>query len=178
VEYEYVPANFEASFVVAQTVGIPEEAKEAGAKYGIYEAPVTGRCNRDLGQIWMVRKGTHNLYVMLTLAKEEENALTMALRLICRALLCAGWVMLFSPFLTALQVLPLLSQLGYFAVVLVALIVSCLCCSTVMILAYMRYRPLLTGGLLIVALGIWGIVIRKLDVAAESDSPIPTPAPV
>jgi Transmembrane protein 43 len=179
VVYEYVPAEFDASFVVAQTAGIPKEAKECGAKFGIDEAPVTGRCNTDLGQIWMVRKGNHNLYEMLDMAKEEESKLTMMIRVIGWALLCAGWVMLFSPFLTALEVLPLLSQLGYFAVVLAALIVSFMCCCTIMIVAYMRYRPVITGGLLIVALGIWGIVAWRLNIAAETggDTPAPTPAP-
>lgn len=179
VVYEYISAGFDASFVVAQTAGIPNEAKDYGAKYGIDEAPVMGRCNHDLGQIWMVRKGTYNLFEMLDMAKEEENKLVMIIRVVAWALLCAGWVMLFSPLLTFLQVLPLLSQLGYFAVVLVALIVSCLCCSTIMILAYMRYRPVITGGLLVVALGIWGIVVWRLDIAAETggDTPAPTPAP-
>ncbi|KAG7368027.1 transmembrane protein [Nitzschia inconspicua] len=179
VVYEYVPAGFDASFVVAQTAGVPDEAKKFGAKYGIDRAPVTGRCNHDLGQIWMVRKGTYNLYEMLEMAKAEENTLTMIIRVVVWALLCAGWVMLFSPFLTALEVLPLLSQLGYFAVVLVALIVSCLCCCTVMIFAYMRYRPGITAGLLVIALGIWGIVVWRLDIAAETggDTPVPTSAP-
>jgi hypothetical protein len=105
---------------------------------------------------------------MIEMAKEEEAMTVKLIRVVGWILLCVGWVMLFSPFLTALQVLPLLSQLGYFAVVLVALIVSALCCCTVMILAYIRYRPMMAGGLLVVALGIWGIVAWRLDIAADT----------
>jgi hypothetical protein len=36
-----------------------------------------------------------------------------------------------------------------------------------MLLAYMRYRPIITGGLLVVALGIWGIVAWNLQDANE-----------
>ena len=75
--------------------------------------------------------------------------------------------MVFAPFTTALEVLPILSKLGFFAVVLTALVVSTLCCSTVTLLAYFRYRPLLTGGLLALAFGIWGIVLWKLNEARE-----------
>jgi hypothetical protein len=179
IVYEYVPDGFPASFVVSQTASIPDTAKEAGAKYGVDEAIVTGRCNTDLGQIWMVRKGTHTLFEMLDMAKQEEATIVKVIRLVAWVLLCMGWIFLFDPFLTALEVLPLLSQIGYFAVVLAALIVSCLCCLTVMLLAYMRYRPVLTGGLLVVALGIWGIVAWRLNIAVEEggDTDAPTSAP-
>lgn len=179
VVYEFVPGDFTASFVVAQTAEVSEGAKEAGVKYGIDECDVTGRCNKDLGQIWMVRKGTHDLAEMIDMAKQDESKMTMIIRVVGWVLLCAGWVMLFSPFLTALQVLPLLANLGYFAVVLVALIVSCACCCTIMSVAYLRYRPVITGGILLLSFGIWGIVAWRLNVATEEGggTPAPTPAP-
>lgn len=104
---------------------------------------------------------------MLDMAKEEEKAMTKVIRIGVWALLCAGWIMLFAPLLTTLQVLPLLSKIGFFAVVVVAVPVSLLCCATIMLLAYMRYRPVITGALLVVALGIWGIVAWRLNYASE-----------
>ena len=178
IVYEYVASEFPASFIVAQTASVPEDAKETGAKYGVDQAPVTGRCKTDLGQIWMVRKGTHNLHEMLDMAKEDERKLTNIIRVVGWALLCAGWIMFFSPLTTILQVLPILSQLGYFAVVLSSLIVSCLCCCTVMAIAYMRYRPVITGGILILSLVIWGIVIWRVNEAAGEYTDPPTSAPI
>eukprot|EP00529_Nitzschia_sp_RCC80_P012955 CAMPEP_0113518434 /NCGR_PEP_ID=MMETSP0014_2-20120614/42934_1 /TAXON_ID=2857 /ORGANISM="Nitzschia sp." /LENGTH=589 /DNA_ID=CAMNT_0000415985 /DNA_START=133 /DNA_END=1899 /DNA_ORIENTATION=+ /assembly_acc=CAM_ASM_000159 len=157
VVYEYVNDGFPASFLVAQT---SSPTPESEAKFGVDQMTVTenhclGQCQDDLGQIWMVRKGSLTLFEMIDMAKQDENMTVKLIRVVGWVLLCIGWVMLFSPFLTALQVLPLLANLGYFAVVLVALIVSALCCCTVMILAYIRYRPLLAGGLMALALAIW-----------------------
>lgn len=167
IVYEYVADGIEASFVVAQTATVPEKAKFAGAKFGVDECAVTGRCNTDLDQIWMIRKGNHNLHEMLNMAKEEEKAITKTIRIVVWVLLCVGWVMLFAPLITILEVLPLLSKLGFFAVVVFAVPVSLLCCFTIMLLAYMRYRPVITGALLVVALGIWGIVAWRLQYASE-----------
>ena len=167
IVYEYTADGFEATFVVAQTATVQNEAKDAGAKFGVDHCHVDGRCNKDLGQIWMIRKGAHNLQEMIGLASKEEAAVTKVIRLVVWVALCAGWIMIFSPLITILQVLPLLSSLGFFAVILVAVPVSLLCCVTIMLLAYMRYRPIITGGLLVVALGIWGIVAWKLQDANE-----------
>jgi hypothetical protein len=167
IVYEYAADGFEATFVVAQTATVQDEAKYAGAKFGVDQCDVDGRCNKDLGQIWMVRKGAHNLQEMIGMAKEEEASVTKVIRLVVWVALCAGWIMIFSPLITVLQVLPLLSSLGFFAVIVVAVPVSLLCCATVMLLAYMRYRPLITGGLLAIALGIWGVVAWRLQHANE-----------
>ncbi|KAL3907603.1 MAG: hypothetical protein SGILL_008805, partial [Bacillariaceae sp.] len=91
VVYEFVPAEFDASFVVSQTAAVPEDAKEEGVTYGVDEHHVQGRCNKDLGQIWMVRKGTFNLFEMLDMAKQDENKMTMIIRVVGWVLLCAGW---------------------------------------------------------------------------------------
>jgi hypothetical protein len=191
VVYEYVPAGFDCTFVVQQTAADTTttstslDAAETGTsnanditnttstvKFGMDKCQAIdencfGMWSTDLGEVWMVRKGTHSIDDMIGLAKQEEAQITKMIRIVAWFLLLVGWVMLFSPFSTALQVLPILSQLSNFAVVLTALIVSTLCCGTVTLLAYFRYRPLLTSALLALALGIWGIVIWKLNEAAE-----------
>ncbi|KAL3910901.1 MAG: hypothetical protein SGILL_007502, partial [Bacillariaceae sp.] len=91
VVYEFVPGDFTASFVVAQTAEVAGDAKEVGVKYGIDECQVTGRCNKDLGQIWMVRKGAHDLSEMIDMAKQDESKMTMIIRVVGWVLLCAGW---------------------------------------------------------------------------------------
>mmetsp|Transcript_36002 Transcript_36002/g.53640 ORF Transcript_36002/g.53640 Transcript_36002/m.53640 type:complete len:569 (-) Transcript_36002:215-1921(-) len=150
----------------------PEVAVAPENMYGVDQCEVeTDKCfgylHDNLGEIWMVRRGNLSLEEMIQLSKDEANLIVKILRIVCWALLVGGWVMLFDPFVTALQVLPLLSSLGYFAVVLVALIVGTTCCCTFTILAYIRYRPLLAFGLLTLVGGIWGVVAWRLNVAAE-----------
>lgn len=166
VVYEYARDGFESSFVVQQ-VTKPPDVGDMESKFGMDTAHVTGKCNSDLGEIWMVRKGHHSLKDMISMAQEDEKKLLNIIRAVACVLLLAGWIMLFSPFVTALQVLPLLSSLGFFAVVVCALIVSCLCCLTITIIAWFNYRPLLSIGLLAIAGGIWAIVAWRLNTAAE-----------
>jgi hypothetical protein len=171
VVYEYADDGFECSFVVQQISA--KSDIEANSEFGVDRFDIVdehcfGKWNNDLGDIWMVRKGRFELDEMVKMAKQDEQKLVKLIRVVAWVLLCAGWVMLFSPFTAALQVLPILSQLGYFAVVLTALIVSCLCCSTVTLVAYIRYRPLLAFSLLAIAGEIWGIVIWRLNEAVET----------
>lgn len=180
VVYEYVADGFDASFVVEQIV-TAESDPEAGTKYCVDKMDVIddkcfGTIHDDLGYIWMVRRGRHDLPEMIDMAKQEENALTKIIRIICWAMLVGGWISLFSIFTTLLSTLPLLGGLGFFAVVVVALTVGTLCCCFVTGIAYFRYRPLISLSIIALALGIWGIVAWRLDVAEENATPAPTPS--
>jgi len=176
VVYEYVKDGFECSFIVQQTSKYtPIDVENGGltSKYGIDKCHVVdsssfGQCDSDLGFIWLVRKGRHSKDTMIDMAKEEQSQMMKILRIICVAALVGGWVMLFSPFTTALQVLPILGSLGYFAVVLVGVIVGGTCFCTIATIAYVRYRPLIAFALLALAGIIWGIVAWRLDVASST----------
>merc|ERR1712174_74633 len=76
--------------------------------------------------------------------------------------------MIFSIFTTVISLLPLIGKLGAFAVAIVAFIVGTVCCGTVTSIAYIRYRPLIAIGIIVLSLGIWGIVAWRLDEAADS----------
>lgn len=186
IKYEYVADGFDASFIVQQVVldadpeaGVPDH-KFGVDKQKILDEKCCGKITDDLGVIWMVRAGRHDLKEMITMAKEDEKALTKVLRILCWILLVAGWMMLFSIFTTLLSTLPLLGALGGAAFFIVALIVGTVCCCAVTALAYFRYRPLLTSIILAIAGGIAGIVIWKLNDAgnasyAPTQSPVPAP---
>lgn len=49
-----------------------------------------GKISDDLGVIWMVRRGRHDLYDMIKMAKDDENMTTKILRILCWILLVAG----------------------------------------------------------------------------------------
>ena len=181
IKYEYVADAFDASFIVQQVLA--ESDPETGVpthKFGVEKQRVLDKkcCwEDDLGVIWMVRRGRHDVQDMINMAKEEENMVTKVLRILCWVLLVAGWMMLFSIFTTLLSTLPILGALGNAAFFIVALIVGTVCCCGVTAIAYVRYRPLLAFGILALAGGIAGIIIWRLNDASEASTQ-PTPAPV
>lgn len=175
VVYEYVKDDFNCSFIVQQTssAAMKTDLENGGKAYGIEQCKVVdescfGQCDSDLGYIWLVRKGKHSKDEMIDMAKEEQSQMMKLLRIVCAVALIGGWVMLFSPFVTALSVLPILGKLGYFAVVLFGVVVGGTCFCTIGLVAYIRYRPLIAFGLLALAGTIWGIVAWRLDVAAKN----------
>lgn len=181
IKYEYVADGFDASFIVQQVLA--ETDPETGVpahKFSLDKGHVIDdKCCRsdDLGQIWMVRRGRHDVHEMISMAKEDEKMITKVLRLICWALLVAGWMSLFSIFTTLLSTLPLLGALGNAAFFIVALIVGTTCCCGVTAIAYIRYRPLVAFAILAITGAIIGIVFWRLD-DAQTASTQPTPAPV
>lgn len=183
IKYEYVADGFDASFIVQQVlaeadpeIGVPEQ-KYSLDKQRVLDEKCCGKISDDLGVIWMVRRGRHDLHDMIKMAMEDEKMVTKVLRLICWVLLVAGWMMLFSIFTTLLSTLPILGALGKAAFFIVALIVGTVCCCGVTAIAYMRYRPLISFAILAVAGIITGIVFWSLG-DANSNSLSPTPSPV
>ena len=183
IKYEYIADGFDCSFVVEQILKA-ESDPEAGAKFGVSKADVIddkcrGKIHDNLGVIWMVRRGRHDLADMINMAKEDEKKVTKLLRIVCWVLLVGGWIMLFSIFTTVLSTLPILGRLGYFAVVILALIVGSVCCLGVTALAYMRYRPVISVAIIAIGLGIWGIVAWAVGSAAQNSvQPTFAPTPV
>ncbi len=102
--------------------------------------------------------------------------LTKILRILCWVLLVAGWMMLFSIFTTLLSTLPILGALGNAAFFIVALVVGTSCCCLVTAIAYFRYRPLLSFGILAITGTIIGLVFWSISDANDA-STAPTPAP-
>lgn len=183
IKFEYIADGFDASFIVQQVLldidpeeGVPDH-KFGVDKQKVLDEKCCGKITDDLGVIWMVRAGRHDLKEMITMAKEDEKALTKLLRILCWVLLVAGWMMLFSIFTTLLSTLPLLGKIGGAAFFIVALIVGTVCCCAVTAVAYFRYRPIITSIILAIAGGIAGIIIWKLK-AANDASLQPTRAPV
>ena len=107
--------------------GVPAH-KYSLDKQRVLDEKCCGKISDDLGVIWMVRRGRHDVHEMISMAKEDENNLTKMLRILCWILIVAGWMMLFSIFTTLLNTLPIIGQLGSAAFFIVALIVGTVCC--------------------------------------------------
>ena len=183
IKYEYCSDGFDASFIVQQVMA--ESDPETGVqehkfsldKQRVLDEKCCGKISDDLGVIWMVRRGRHDLNDMVKMAKEEEKMLTKLLRIICFVLLVAGWMMLFSIFTTLLSTLPILGALGNAAFFIVALIIGTVCCCGVTAISYIRYRPLLAFLLLAIAGTIFGLVFGLLGKHQETSNQ-PTASPV
>jgi len=171
IKYEYCPDGFDASFIVQQVLA--ESDPEAGTpqhKFSFEKGRVVDErlCfSDDLGIIWMVRRGRHDLADMIKMATEDETMLTKLLRIICWVLLVVGWMMVFSIITTLLHTLPLLGELGNAAFLVVALIAGTTCCCAVTAIAYIRFRPLVAFGILSVAGAIAGLIIWRLQSADQ-----------
>lgn len=173
IKYEYCPDGFDASFIVQQVLA--ESDPEAGTpqhKFSFEKGRVVDEklCfSDDLGIIWMVRRGRHDLHDMIKMATEDEKMLTKLLRVICWVLLVAGWMMIFSIISALLKILPfgLLAALGNAAFLVVALIAGTTCCCAVTAIAYIRFRPLVAFGILSVAGAIAGLIIWQLRSADQ-----------
>eukprot|EP00584_Thalassiosira_punctigera_P000713 CAMPEP_0172530000 /NCGR_PEP_ID=MMETSP1067-20121228/3892_1 /TAXON_ID=265564 ORGANISM="Thalassiosira punctigera, Strain Tpunct2005C2" /NCGR_SAMPLE_ID=MMETSP1067 /ASSEMBLY_ACC=CAM_ASM_000444 /LENGTH=557 /DNA_ID=CAMNT_0013314141 /DNA_START=89 /DNA_END=1762 /DNA_ORIENTATION=+ len=183
IKYEYAADGFDASFIVQQVLAESDPEKGVPVhKFGVDKGRVLdekccGKISDDLGLIWMVRRGRHDLHEMIKMAQKDEAMVTKVLRILCWALLVAGWMMLFSIFTTLLNTLPIIGTLGSAAFFVVALIVGTVCCCGVTATAYVRYRPLLAFGIIALASAIAGIIIWRLDYA-NSTTAQPTPVPV
>jgi len=168
IVYEYVKDGFDCSFIVQATKMYDEES--GGMKPGVDKYHIIDESrfcqDSDLGDIWIIRKGRHGKDEMIDMAKEEQSSLMTMLRIISALALIAGWVMLFSPLITVLSILPIAGSLGFFAAFLFGIVVGGTCFCTVTTIAYVRYRPLIAFGLLALAGIIWGIIGWRLDIAA------------
>lgn len=183
IKYEYAADGFDASFIVQQVMAQSDPETGVGNhkfsldKGHVIDEKCCGKISDDLGVIWMVRRGRHDLLDMIKMAQDDEKMVTKILRIVCWALLVGGWMMLFSIFTTLLSTLPILGALGKAAFFIVALIVGTLCCCGVTAIAYIRYRPVVAIGILALAGAIAGIIIWRLDETSDA-SIQPTPAPV
>eukprot|EP00569_Conticribra_weissflogii_P005625 CAMPEP_0171328538 /NCGR_PEP_ID=MMETSP0878-20121228/713_1 /TAXON_ID=67004 /ORGANISM="Thalassiosira weissflogii, Strain CCMP1336" /LENGTH=565 /DNA_ID=CAMNT_0011828395 /DNA_START=49 /DNA_END=1749 /DNA_ORIENTATION=+ len=179
IKYEYAPAGFDASFIVEQVLAESDPETGVGAhKFGVAKNRVIderccGKISDDLGVVWMVRRGRHDLGEMIQMAKEDETTVTKILRLVCWVLLVAAWWMLFSVITTLLSTLPIVKQLGNFAFFLVALILGTSCCCMVTAVAYIRYRPLLAFIIIAIGATIGGVIGWKAGSTAEENAENP-----
>ncbi len=181
IKYEYVADGFDVSFIVQQVLA--ESDPESGVpkhKFSLDKARVIddkccGKFSDDLGVIWMVMRGRHDLQSMIKMAVEEEKMLTKILRLLCWAILVAGWMMLFSIFTTLLSTLPIIGTIGSAAFFIVALIVGTICCCGVTAVAYIRFRPFIAVAILACTGAIAGLIIWQLKDANQELAPPASP---
>lgn len=123
-------------------------------------------------EIYMIHEGVASAEQMYKEAESSNAILTWILRFAGWLAMTIGLAMLFGPFITFLDVLPLLGSIFGFGVGLAAAIISFALSLTIIAVAWLFYRPVLSLILIAVVIGVvlfyryWAA--QKRDPAAQS----------
>jgi hypothetical protein len=166
VRYEYQP---EATYSII--------AKQSGGMLDRYVAS-NGR------EVLLVEDGSVPAAKMFEGAQSRNSLITWLIRLGGTVLMWIGLSMVFAPISRVLDVLPMLGTIGSWGIGLVTGLVSLLLSLTTIGIAWVFYRPLLGGAIIlgVVVLFFWSRSGRKpapvaATTAAAPSAPPPPPPP-
>jgi len=163
--------NVRIKFFVAKPTEVSIVAKQIETTFEPYFAK-TG------GSIELLQTGIVSAEGMIQKAQEDNVLLTWILRLAGFILLLIGINLVLRPLSVFADVLPMLGNIvgagtGFISFLLAAL-VACI----VIAVAWLAYRPLLSGGLIAAALALAVAFKMKLKPAAITPKIIPQPPPI
>jgi hypothetical protein len=155
VRYEYQP---EATYSIV--------AKQTGGMLDRYVAS-NGR------EVLLVEDGSVPAAKMFEGAQSRNSLITWLVRLGGTVLMWIGLSMVFAPISRVLDVLPMLGTIGSWGIGLVTGLISLLLSLTTIGIAWVFYRPLLGGAIIlgVVALFFWSRSGRKAALAATPVMP-------
>jgi len=125
----------------------------------------------------LLQVGTVSADEMFAHAKEMNMLLTWGLRLLGWLLMFAGFAMVFNPLVVLADVVPFLGGLVGMGTSLIAFLLATPGALVVVAVAWIVYRPLLGGALIIAAGGLVVLITKKLKKRTPA-GPVPMPAPV
>jgi hypothetical protein len=161
VRYEYQP---EATYSIV--------AKQTGAMLDRYVAS-NGR------EVLLVEDGSVPAAKMFEGAQSRNSLITWLVRLGGTVLMWIGLSMVFAPISRVLDVLPMLGTIGSWGIGLVTGLISLLLSLTTIGIAWVFYRPLLGGAIIlgVVVLFFWSRSGRKAAVVVAPVMPPSAPPP-
>lgn len=137
-------------------------------------------------QVSLLDSGTHSAQDMFQAAQDRNRTLTWVLRLAGVVGMFIGFVMLFGTLRVLAAVIPMLGRLVGGAIGLIAAILTATISLITVSLAWIFYRPLLGGAMLLAGLAIlfalkWAAKAKPTqatpDMPATAGSPPPPPPP-
>lgn len=132
-------------------------------------------------QVQLAEPGTHTAKALLADEATHEAHLTWILRAVGAVAMFIGFAVFFSPLATLASVLPFLGRLVGGASKFLALVISVPLTLVVIALAWLAVRPLLGGGLLVLAaaalFGLWRLHHQRRAKTRLAVPPPPPPAP-
>lgn len=145
-----------------QTVSVV--AKQQNGGFTAYTAS-NGR------SILLANTGSTDAAQMFQTAQDSNTMLTWGIRLFGALLLFAGWRLVFGPIVVFADFIPLIGNIAGFGAGLIALILTAIIAPTVIAIAWLFYRPIVSAIIFAVGIAIaiglrqWG---RSRAPAAES----------
>ena len=118
------------------------------------------------GTVELLQVGTFSADEMFAHAKEMNRLLTWGLRLLGWLLMLGGFALIFSPLVVLADVLPILGNIVGMGTGLLSLMLATPLALVVVAAAWIYYRPLLGILLLIIAVGVPVVIVRKFKKPA------------
>jgi len=117
------------------------------------------------GTIELLETGIHSADAMIQSAQEKNKALTLVLRIVGFAMMFIGLLLILKPLSVAADILPIAGRIIGAGTGIIGFFLAAFLSLATIAVAWIFYRPLLGGLILIVAVGSAAVVIRKLKSA-------------
>lgn len=163
--------NVRIKFSVAKPTEVSIVAKQIETTFEPYFAKTGGR-------IELLQTGIVSAEGMIQKAQEDNILLTWVLRLAGFVLLLIGINLILRPLSVFADILPMLGNIVDTGTGFISFLLATLLACTVIAVAWLAYRPLLSGGLIVAALALVVAFKMKLRPAATPPNKIPRPPPI
>ena len=147
--------DMRVSFRVVKPLTVSVIAQQTGKSFEAYSAKAGGT-------IELLQTGTHSADAMIKQAQASNRMLTWVLRVVGFVLMLIGLSMIFKPLSVVADVLPIAGTIVGAGTFIIAFLLAAGLSLVTIAIAWVFYRPLLGIGLLIVAVALAVLVIRKL----------------
>ncbi|RFC48066.1 MAG: Protein of unknown function DUF1625 [Verrucomicrobia bacterium] len=118
-------------------------------------------------KVELIEDGVHSAEAMFQMAHEENRFLTWILRLVFAFLMGIGLSLIFHPLKVLASVIPLAGSLVGAGTGLVAFLLAAALSSATIALAWLAFRPLIGVPLLVVTVGLFVVVGRRMKRASQ-----------
>ena len=148
------------TFKVANPTEVSVIAKQNGKTFAPY-------ATKAGGTIELLQTGVHTATEMIQKAQADNAMMTWILRLVGFVVMFAGLAMILKPLSVIADVVPILGNIVGAGLGFIAFLISAMLSLTTIAIAWIVYRPLLGGILIVVAVAL--VVVIKGKLCKSSD---------
>lgn len=148
------------TFKVANPTEVSVIAKQKGSTFEPY-------ATKAGGTIELLQTGAQTAAEMIQKAQDNNEMLTWIFRLVGFIVMLAGLSMMLKPLSVLADVVPILGNIVGAGIGFIAFLISALLSLTTIAIAWIVYRPLLGGLLLVVAVALVVVIKAKLSSAKK-----------
>lgn len=146
------------TFMVANPTEVSVIAKQKGNTFEPY-------ATKAGGTIELLQTGVHTAAEMIQKAQADNNVMTWVLRLVGFIVMLVGLGMILKPLSVVADVVPILGNIVGAGIGFIAFLVAAMLSLATIAIAWIVYRPLLGGLLLVAAVALVVVIKGKLSAA-------------